>query len=266
MATYVGNNNHSLYIKVIPEKRGRYNYKKQKYETISPKSLSMMLFYIDKKLKDREILHALFFNRVIFWRKPKFKILAQMYKDYSLYIGEFKSDKKSLHSIFYKLKDATSKDRLEIIINSHGGSIEEGRQFYNMIRGKFYNNSVAYLDNHGYSMGAVLFCIAKKRVIYPYSNLMFHNYHMINAGKGGEILAKVEHADKLNTKFRHDIVVKQGFLSEEEYQKLLIGQDFWMDAKELCKRGIATHVIIDGGEEITAKEYLETLCRDSKNI
>jgi len=145
---------------------------------------------------------------------------------------------------------------------TYGGSIEEGRQFYNMIRGKFYNNTVAYLDNYGYSMGAVLFCMAKKRVIYSYSNLMFHNYQMINAGKGGEILARVEHTDKLNTKFSYDIVVKQGFLSEEEYQKLLIGQDFWMDAKELCKRGIATHVIIDGDKEITAKEYLETLCRD----
>jgi len=261
MSIYIGNNHHSLYIKVIPEKRERYNYKKERYEKIIPKTLSMVLFYIDKRLKERKFLHALFFNRVIFWHKPKFRVSTSRHKQYSLYIGEFKSEKKSLHSIFYKLKDATSRDRLEIIINSHGGSIEEGRQFYNMIQRKFYNNSVAYLDNHGYSMGAVLFCMADKRIIYPYSNLMFHNYRMVNAGKGGEIVARVEHADKLNTQFRYDIVVKQGFLSEEEYQKLLIGQDFWMDAKELCRRGIATHVVVDGGKEITAKEYLDTFCK-----
>ncbi len=36
---------------------------------------------------------------------------------------------------------------------------------------------------------------------------------------------------------------------------MLIGKDFWMDTKEMCKRGIATHVIV-AGEELTAEEYL----------
>jgi hypothetical protein len=75
-------------------------------------------------------------------------------------------------------------------------------------------------------------------------------------GKGGEILAKVEHSNALNTKFRYDIVVKQGFLSEDEFEKLLIGQDYWMASEELCKRGIGTHVIVDG-KEIEADEYLK---------
>ncbi len=58
---------------------------------------------------------------------------------------------------------------------------------------------------------------------------------MINRGKGGEVIARVEHADKLNTQFRYDMVVKQGFLSEEEYERLLIGQDFWMACEEMCR-------------------------------
>ncbi|MCH9740304.1 MAG: ATP-dependent Clp protease proteolytic subunit, partial [Epsilonproteobacteria bacterium] len=227
------------------------------YEKLPHKRVAMAIFKIDRYLKKRKILHGLFFNKLLFWNKPKYRVTAQ-YKRYCIYIGGLKSSEKSLHTMFYELKEASSKDRLELVINSHGGSVEEGRQFYNTIQEKFHNRTVAYLDNHGYSMGATLFCMASKRVIYPYSNLMFHNYKAGFGGKGGEITAKVEHADRLNTKFRHDIVVKQGFLTEEEFERLLIGQDYWMASEELCRRGVATHIIVDG-EEIEAEEYLKTV-------
>ena len=44
---------------------------------------------------------------------------------------------------------------------------------------------------------------------------------------------------------------------------MLIGQDYWMDAKELCKRGIATHVITEG-RELKAKEYLKKIKKQKK--
>ena len=39
---------------------------------------------------------------------------------------------------------------------------------------------------------------------------------------------------------------------------MLIGQDYCMGAKELCERGIATHVLVNG-KEIKAKKYLKGL-------
>ncbi len=39
---------------------------------------------------------------------------------------------------------------------------------------------------------------------------------------------------------------------------MIIGQDYWMDTKEMCKRGIATHVIMEG-REFTAEEYLKKI-------
>ena len=52
------------------------------------------------------------------------------------------------------------------------------------------------------------------------------------------------------------MVVKNNFLTKEEFSKMLIGQDFWMDARELCERGIATHVLVNG-KEVKAKKYLK---------
>ena len=182
---------------------------------------------------------------------------------YRIYIGRFFELKKGLHSVFNELKSAKENDVLEFMIDSGGGFVNEGMQFYNIMQEKFYGRTVAYLDNKGYSMGAMLFSMADKRVIYPYSDFMYHNYAGGAVGKGGEIKARLEHTSKKLEAFFHDIIVKQGFLSEDEYSQMLVGQDYWMGAKELCKRGIATHVIVEG-KEVTAKEYLKELKKKKK--
>jgi ATP-dependent protease ClpP protease subunit len=189
--------------------------------------------------------------------------LTPKHRRYRVYIGRFFELKKGLHSVFNELREAKENDYLEFMINSGGGFVQEGMQFYNIIQEKFYGRTVAYLDNRGYSMGAMLFSMADKRVIYPYSDFMYHNYSGGAVGKGGEIKARIEHSDKKLKEFFHDIIVKQGFLSEEEFKQMLVGQDYWMGPKELCKRGIATHVIVSG-KEITAKQYLKLLKQERR--
>jgi ATP-dependent protease ClpP protease subunit len=185
------------------------------------------------------------------------------YKRYRVYIGRFFELKKGLHAVFNELREAKETDYLEFMINSGGGFVQEGMQFYNIIQEKFNGRTVAYLDNYGYSMGAMLFSMADKRIIYPYSDFMYHNYSGGAFGKGGELKARVDHNHERLNEFFHTMIVGQGFLSEEEYQQMLVGQDFWMGAKELCKRGLATHVIVEG-KEITAKEYLKRLKKQKK--
>lgn len=185
------------------------------------------------------------------------------HKRYRIYIGRFFELKKGLHSVFNELREAKENDYLEFMINSGGGFVHEGMQFFNIIQEKFCGRAVAYLDNRGYSMGALLFCMADKRVVYPYSDLMFHTYSHGSQGKGSEVKTHVEHTSKKLERFFHDIIVKKGFLSQEEFQKMIIGQDYWMDAKELCKRGIATHVITEG-QELTAKQYLKELKKEKR--
>ncbi len=182
---------------------------------------------------------------------------------YRVYIGRFFELKKGLHSVFNELKSAKSHDVLEFMIDSGGGFVNEGMQFYNIIQEKFYGRTVAYLDNKGYSMGAMLFSMADKRVVYPYSDFMYHNYSGGAIGKGGEVKARINHTSEKLEAFFYDIIVKNGFLSEKEYQQMLVGQDYWMGTKEMCKRGIATHVIVQG-QEITAKEYLKALKKKKK--
>lgn len=201
-------------------------------------------------------------KKVVNKERHLYKITPK-HRRYRIYIGRFFELKKGLHSVFNELREAKQHDYLEFMINSGGGFVHEGMQFYNIIQEKFTGRTVSYLDNRGYSMGALLFCMADKRIIYPYSDLMFHTYSHGSHGKGGEVKTHVDHTSKKLERFFYDIIVKQGFLSDEEFKKMLIGQDYWMDAKELCKRGIATHVIV-AGKELTAHEYLKELKKEKR--
>ena len=192
----------------------------------------------------------------LFRTEPKYPI-------FRVYISTFYEIKKGLHAVFNELRKAGKYDQLELRINSGGGLVKEGQQFFNIMLEKFSDRTTAYLDNMGYSMGALLFCMAQKRIIYPYSDLMFHDYAHLVGGKGGNVKSRVKHSSRTMKTFFHDIVVRQGFLSETEFKEMLLGKDFWMDAKEMCKRGIATHVVISG-QTIEAKEFLKLLKKKRK--
>jgi len=182
--------------------------------------------------------------------------ITPAHKKYRIFIDSFMEFEKGLHELFNTLWDADENDELELRINSWGGIVKEGQNFYNIITNKFSGRTTTILDSAGYSMGALTFCAGDKRVVTEACDLMFHDYSGGAGGKGGEIEAHVKHSSKHLRKFFKKIIVEKGFLTKKEFKKMVIGKDYWMDVKELCERGIATHVLV-GGEEIKAKKYLK---------
>ncbi len=180
------------------------------------------------------------------------------YIAYRMFIAAFHEHERGLHDIFNQLWDAGKHDTLELRINSRGGFVNEGSQFYSVIKNKFQGRTTTVLDACGYSMGALIFCMGDKRVITPRSDLMFHDYSGAVWGKGGEIESQFKHQAAHLREFFFDVIVKPKFLKKKEYKQMLAGKDFWMKPEELCQRGIATHVLLNG-KEIKAKKYLKKL-------
>ena len=177
---------------------------------------------------------------------------------YRVFIDTFLEHERGLHEMFNELWNAGKHDTLELRINSGGGFVNEGSQFYTLINNKFNGRTTTILDSRGYSMGALVFCMGDKRIVTPRSDLMFHDYSGGARGKGGEIEARLKHGAEHVRTFFADIILQHKFLSKKEFKNMLIGKDYWMTAPEICKRGIATHVLIDG-KEIKAKKYLKLL-------
>lgn len=222
---------------------------------------------LEKKEPKDEILnsehHTLFKKKIAVKEEvvdEKSNIVKKIpaHTDYRIFIDRFLEKQRGLHEMFNELLDAKEFDNLELRINSGGGLVNEGMQFYTIIKNKFNGRTTTVLDASGYSMGALLFCMGDKRVITSNSDLMFHDYSGGMSGKGGELKSRMEHKDSHIRNFFKSIILKNNFLTKKEYKDMLIGKDYWFNAKQLCKRGIATHVLFNG-VEITSKEYLKTL-------
>lgn len=182
-----------------------------------------------------------------------FQIIPK-YTKYSLYLGDFGADGAELNEIYNKLRETEAKT-LEIFIDSNGGLISEGQKFQNIIDNHFPNAVDTYLDNKGYSMGANVFLMGTRRIIHKHSEIMFHNFTSGSYGKGHELDASHKHQKKSMKRYTKDTL--KGYMSKKEIKELLNGKDFWMTYKEMLRRNIATHILIDG-ELISAKDYLKT--------
>jgi len=170
--------------------------------------------------------------------------------DYRFFIGAFDNDENTFHDILDKLLSSNDSDTLELRIGSTGGLITEAQQIINIIRNNFKGRNTAYIDSHASSAGAITFCACERRVIYENSRLMLHNY------SGGHNGSHQKMKDRMKFDTKHIIgfikstlnVGNNSFLTKKEFKKMVQGKEFWFDADDMIKRGIATHIIINGKE------------------
>ena len=172
--------------------------------------------------------------------------IVPKHKKYTLFIQEFGHDDNELHKILFELRKATEHDVLELRINSNGGYVTEGIVIYNAMRELFNGRTVTFNDAAGYSMGAMIFSLGDERVTYEDSSLMYHTFSTGYFGKGSEIKSYIEYEDKHFEDFFRKKIVTKGYITEDEYQQMKIGKDFWLDSFEMATRGISTHVIVSG--------------------
>jgi ATP-dependent protease ClpP protease subunit len=110
----------------------------------------------DKKDKKEEVLqseyHSLFKKTVLGKDEKQENGLYKKvpgYNKYRMFIDDFMEFEKGLHKIFNELWDAGEDDKLELRINSNGGKVNEGSQFYSIIKNKFNGRTTTVLDNKG---------------------------------------------------------------------------------------------------------------------
>jgi ATP-dependent protease ClpP protease subunit len=184
--------------------------------------------------------------------------VVQQYNNYRIFIGPFEENSNSIDTVWNSLMNATPKDTLELRIASPGGKVTECQMYVNIMRNTFTGRTTAYIDSHASSAGAFVFCAADKRVVYANSRLMLHNYSGGHGGKHQDMKDRMEFDEKHIIGFLESTITvgKNGFLTNKEFKHMIHGKNWWFDTTDMCQRGIATHVIING-KEMTSKEYLK---------
>ena len=173
-------------------------------------------------------------------------------KQYKLYVGAFgtkEKDKAEFSKIINELKKATKKDKITCYISSPGGAAEVGIRLVNVLKEKFFGRITTVSDYMASSMGSLLFCVGDKRIIHKYSRHMMHNYSTgYHTMKAEDLKTRVDFFDEHLEGFLKDVYVGQNILTKKEFKKLKKGKEYWFNAKDMLKRNIATHIILNGKE------------------
>jgi ATP-dependent protease ClpP protease subunit len=180
-------------------------------------------------------------------------------EQYTLYYGDFMHEDSQQDAIIERMRRAEPGARLNLRINSLGGSVNEGIRLYNVIKEKFKHNTTVFIDAMALSMGALIFCAGDKRVTTEFGSIMFHTGRTGMSATPANAMGALAHENDVTARLEKRFVNK--YFTKEELIAMENGKDHWMNAEEMAYRGIATHVVVDG-IEITSEQYVDFLEAD----
>lgn len=131
------------------------------------------------------------------------------------------------------IRSAAQHDYINIHLATPGGNMTTGVQIINAIRDS-RATVTTILDSEACSLGTFIFLAGHRHEVQDDAIMMFHDVSYGSYGKSHEHASRVELLRKWYGKLCHRICA--GFLSPEEIDKVLRGDDLWMDADEVRDR------------------------------
>ncbi len=135
--------------------------------------------------------------------------------------------------LLYTLRTASEVDIIYLHLNTPGGNFDTGLQIINNIAASPARVTTV-LEARAYSMGALIFLSGDELIVHDTCQLMFHNYSSALIGKGNEQQAQVLAISKWFEKVMRNVC--KPFLIDEEVERILRGEDIWMDSDEIRRR------------------------------
>lgn len=153
--------------------------------------------------------------------------LYEHYMDYDL------TDFTLARQLCTLLRGVDESDTVVIRINSMGGRFDVAAQIMNAIR-ESKAQVVGVIEQECASAATMIFLVCDQWLVEPYGEMMIHYASYGAGGKGHEVSARVHSNDKLFPKVFDDVY--KHFLSEEEIDNVIKGQDLYLTQDEIVSR------------------------------
>lgn len=149
------------------------------------------------------------------------------------YLSEEISEPSLYTDMIHKITVAGPNDVIFIHLNTPGGQLDTGVQLINAM-----NNSqakiVTVLDGMAYSLGTLIFLSGDEMVVNDNCMIMFHNFKGGLGGKGNELTSQLDATVKWFSTLAKKVYIP--FMSEDEFDRVLRGEDLWMQSVEIRRR------------------------------
>ncbi len=137
--------------------------------------------------------------------------------------------------------------RINIHINSPGGSIEEGLPIYNVINSSKVETHT-YIDGIAYSMAAIIALAADNVHIAPNGLFLLHNASGSVWGNAQDFRSTADDLDKYDTSLISSIVGKTGLTEDQVREKWFDYKDHLFTAQEALDAKLVDSITNDKAE------------------
>lgn len=146
---------------------------------------------------------------------------------------EIDIDSKEYIDFFRALRDARPNDEVTVHINCYGGEVSTAFQIIDNLQNTQATVHIS-VEGNCCSAATLIALAGDDWDIYPHSYFMCHAYSCLRWGKKQEIDSQHEFDKKWLEKNIRDIY--KGFLTPEELDRMMRGEDFYFDASEVVER------------------------------
>lgn len=149
------------------------------------------------------------------------------------YLSEDVGSPEEYTDMIHRINVATANDTIYIHLNTPGGRLDTGVQIINAMQNS-EANIVTILESEAFSLGTLIFLAGDELIVNDHCMIMFHNFKGGVVGKGHEQLSQLEATIKWFTELAREIYIP--FLSEEEFERIIKGEDLYMHSAEIRER------------------------------
>jgi ATP-dependent protease ClpP protease subunit len=133
----------------------------------------------------------------------------------------------------HRIQVAGPDDIIYIHLNTPGGHLDTGVQIINAMQSTQAHVTVS-IEANCHSLGTLIFLAADEFIVHDNCLMMIHNFSGGTFGKGNEQQSQLEAQIKWFNTLAKKLYVP--FLSEAEFDRIVRGEDIWLQSDEIRKR------------------------------
>lgn len=131
------------------------------------------------------------------------------------------------------INNLAAEDEINLEINSYGGNINGLVALLSALK-RTEALSTAFINGEAHSAASFLALSCDNIVVSPHATMLVHFASAGSAGKVADMRKHVQHVHDTTEQLFRDTY--QGFLSEEEIERCVEGNELWLNADEIIAR------------------------------
>lgn len=132
-----------------------------------------------------------------------------------------------------KIQCAGPEEIIYIHLNTPGGALDTGVQIINAMQSS-QAHIIVSIEANCHSLGTLIFLAADEFIVHDNCLMMIHNFSGGTFGKGNEQQSQLEAQIKWFNTLAHKLYVP--FLNDQEFGKIVKGEDLWLQSDEIRRR------------------------------